>query len=150
MQSSESFARLIYSRCSYYQQKIMLHVNSYYNKEMFHAFHEYSTILNIQRRKTEHYSSLASCPKHTSIFATLIPLQSVILIYDITEMKKLFSRAWTFCYIRSLSSYQLHNICRLFNLRYRSIPDFENSIFWRRISNTNMFNLINILHLERI
>lgn len=62
----------------------MLHVNSCCHTETFHAFREYSTILNIQRRKTEHYSSLgASRPEHTSIFATLIPLQSVILIYDI-------------------------------------------------------------------
>lgn len=65
-------------------KKFVLHVNSCCHGETFHAFREYSAILNIQRRKTEHYSSpSASRPEHTFIFATLILLQSVILIYDV-------------------------------------------------------------------
>jgi len=76
----------------------MLYVNLCCRIETFHAFCEYSTILNIQRRKTEHYSSLASRPEHTSIFATLIPLQSVILIYDVTKWRNWFSRATAFYY----------------------------------------------------
>lgn len=57
------------------EQRIMFYVNVCCHAETFHAFREYSTILNIQRRKTKHYSSLgASRPEHTSIFATLILL----------------------------------------------------------------------------
>jgi len=71
----------------------MLHVNSYYNKETFHAFREYSTILNIQHRKTEHYSSLASCPKHIYFcHSNPTPIGHLDLRYEDTEMKKLFSR----------------------------------------------------------
>jgi len=33
----------------------------------------------------KNFAELASRPEHTSIFATLIPLQSVILIYDVTK-----------------------------------------------------------------